>query len=57
MKLWIARSEGGELTLHSRKPIYHKGYGWISVCTILNSKEFPDVTFENSPKEVELKLV
>lgn len=57
MKLWIARSEGGELTLHSRKPIYHKGYGWTSVCTILNSKEFPDVTFENSPREVELKLM
>lgn len=23
----------------------------------LNSKTFPDVTFENSPKEVELKLI
>lgn len=57
MKLWIARSEGGDLTLHYKKPIYHKGYGWTSICSVLNSKEFSDVTFENSPREVELKLM
>ena len=57
MKLWIARSEGGDLTLHYKKPIYHKGYGWTSISSVLNSKELSDVTFENSPREVELKLV
>ena len=57
MKLWIARSEGGDLTLHYKKPIYHKGYGWTSIGSVLNSKEFSDVIFENSPREVELKLV
>lgn len=57
MKLWIARSEGGDLTLHYKKPIYHKGYGWTSIGAVLNSKEFSDVTFENSPREVELKLI
>jgi hypothetical protein len=57
MKLWIARSKEGELTLHHKKPMYRDGYGWTSVCAIFNSKEFPEVTFENSPQEVELKLV
>lgn len=57
MKLWIARSEGGDLTLHYKKPIYHKGYGWTSIGSVLNSKEFSEVTFENSPQEVELKLI
>lgn len=57
MKLWIARSKGGELTLHRKKPIYHEGYGWTSICSVLNAKEFSDVTFENSPQEVELKLI
>ena len=57
MKFWLAKSKGGELTLHRTKPIYHDGYGWTSVCTILNSQEFPDVTFENSPQEAKLRLV
>ena len=57
MKLWIARSKEGELTFHYTKPIYQNGYGWTSVCVILNSQEFPEVTFENSPQQVEIKLV
>lgn len=57
MKLWIARSKEGELTLHHKKPMYRDGYGWTSIGAVLNSKEFSDVTFENSPREVELKLM
>jgi hypothetical protein len=57
MKFWIARSEGGELSLHFKKPTYHKGYGWTSICSVLNSKEFPEIIFENSPQEVEFKLI
>lgn len=68
MKLWIARDKDGELCLYRNKPELVKieentneefwqdssndGY----YC-YLDSSEFPEVTFENSPQEVELKLV
>jgi hypothetical protein len=54
MKFWIARSKGGELSLHFKKPNYHNGYGWTSVSSVLNSKEFPEVTVENSPQKLNL---
>lgn len=59
MKLWIARERWGGLGLFVSKPIMIRNC-W---CTEeddefeLNSKDFPEVTFENSPQEVELKLV
>jgi hypothetical protein len=57
MKLWIARTERGLLTMHYEKPTYKDGFGWNHVCAILDGKEFPEVTFENSPQRVELKLI
>lgn len=57
MKLWVARSDDGRLTLHNRKPTWVKNYGWTSVSMIINSENFPEVTFENSPMQVELKLI
>ena len=63
MKLWIARNNRGELKLFRWIPEYNNnldmwyeehledGYGNIS------NSEFTEVTFENSPREVELKLV
>lgn len=51
----------GELYLYPNKPI-KKNYRFTCGTVyddyiILNSDDFPEITFENSPKEVELKLV
>ena len=63
MKMWRARNMKGELRLFRWMPEYSErfdmwyeehledGYGNIS------DSEYPEVTFENSPMEVELKLV
>ena len=64
MKFWIARSECGYLTLYKTKP--KKEVSMLSMKTYWNdgnesftidNRLFPEVTFENSPKKVELKLV
>lgn len=59
MKLWIARDINGSLFLHDEKPNLEKLYGyWYSDNSFqLNTDEFHEVTFENGPQEVELKLV
>lgn len=70
MKLWIARDETGELWLFDKKPILRhkneKDYfknSWFDMDEnglwnyAINNEAFPEVTFENSPQEVELKLV
>ena len=66
MKLWVARDKDGGLYLYNYAP--HKNTTGRFTCSIkpdgewseeyaLNSHLFPEVTFENSPQEVELKLV
>lgn len=68
MKLWIARDENGELWIFDKKPILvpkdeSYSYGFFDLCkdgewnNKLNASLFPEVTFENSPQEVELKLI
>lgn len=60
MKLWIARDEDGILTLYYGKPILEDWLGmWGSNegCKELDRDLFPEVTFENSPQQVEIKLV
>ena len=57
MELWIARDMGGRLTLHCERPIWIANRGWNNVWAIPDSNIFPEVTFENSPKKVEIKLV
>lgn len=59
MKRWIARDVNGSLFLHDEKPNLEKLYGyWDSDNYFrLDTDEFPEVTFENSPQEVEIKLV
>ena len=59
MKYWVTRDKDGELNLFSSEP---KKFGpcWIVGFDYelrLDDKLFPEVTFENSPMEVELKLV
>lgn len=58
MKLWIARDLDTTLKLHFEEPTLFPANNWISS----NEKEldftlFPEVSFENSPMEVELKLM
>ena len=63
MKLWIARSECGYLTLYKTKP--KKEVSMLSMTTYWNGGEsftidnrlFPEVIFENSPQQVEIKLI
>lgn len=56
MKLWIARDNDGTLLIHFYEPIID-GLEWISLdYRIIDKNLFPEVTFENSPQEVELKL-
>lgn len=67
MKLWIARDENGYIFLYRRKPYitynpYTKIQQWIldngdEDYMMLSRDYFPEVTFENSPQEVELKLI
>ncbi len=61
MTLWIARDADGELYLYHNKPTkgdYRFTCKYVYDDYIaLNSDDFPEITFKNSPQEVELKLV
>ena len=64
MKLWIARNQNGSLWLHEEKPslVYDEELGsWYyekgDFLGLYDESLFPEVTFENSPQQVELKLV
>lgn len=59
MKLWIARDKNGSIYLHREKPslfagaaLYDSADWWM-----LKSNDFPEITYENSPQEVEFKLI
>ena len=60
MKLWIARDKDGELYLYDAYPkkqseFFGCKFGYSSMP--LDGSLFPEVTWENSPRKVELKLV
>ena len=58
MRIWVARDENGELALHESEP--YCPYGKWHNCNqewYLDKSLFPEVTIENSPQQVELKLV
>lgn len=63
MKLWIARDSCGELWAYDHKPIKKDGIFQsdfeLDKCFAAELPEWvlPEVTFENSPQEIELKLV
>lgn len=65
MKLWIAREQNGKISIHDMEPSLEtfELYGkvvkfWDSPYrTELEFDPFPEVTFENSPMEIELKLI
>lgn len=59
MKLWIARDKDNSLALFKTRPINHADMCWFpredvdcGNYIILPESEFPDVTFDNSPKEI-----
>ena len=59
MKLWIARDKDGYQQLYAERPIKKDGYfectpntKWYTISCNL----FPELTFENSPRRVEIKL-
>lgn len=61
MRLWIARDKDGTLCLFRNKPILDVYY-WFDnsvktgcIAELLKT-DLPEVTFENSPQEVELKI-
>lgn len=63
MKLWIARDTKGDLFLFDHKPVEeHWPYDnvfyecEIDHCLWLGKDTYPEITFENSPQEVELKF-
>ena len=61
MKMWIARNSDNTLELFKIKPksFYEEGIGkyWAGGNGLfLNLDSFPEVTFENSPMEVELSI-
>lgn len=60
MKLWIGRDRAGILKLYDNKPKFDKRKQeimFIGGYYEINSNLFPEVTFENSPQMVELKLM
>ena len=63
MKFWIARDSNGELWIYDHKPLKNKDIFESDlnlekcIASELPSLLFPEVTFWNSPREVEIKLV
>lgn len=67
MKLWIARRKSGNLYLFFSKPSLSENNKWFIITTgnhcyvdsgiKIDASEYKEVTFENSPQEVEIKLM
>ena len=61
--LWIARNQDGRAYFYYCKPIRNEKWGVFTSCDFNANKIamgyhdlFPEVTFENSPQQIELKL-
>lgn len=58
VKMYIARDECGSLWIHRGRPKLETNGCWISDdFWQLEERDYLEVTFENSPQEVELKLI
>lgn len=66
MKLWIARDADETLVLYDKEPHLSEEVDGIWVCGMyggpvmvitLPSEIFPEVTFETSPQQAEIKLI
>ena len=61
MKLWITRDYMG-LWLYTAKPLFNSSKKEFeaedgNILYINDDKLFPEVTFENSPQRIEIKLI
>lgn len=59
MKLWITRDLDGEVFLHNEEPMLsedNESFYSDGGSILLDVSEFPEVTFESSPQEVELVI-
>ena len=61
MELWIARDFDGYLNLYVNKPSLDSNDNMYYVMEDdylnIDKELFPEVTFENSPQKIEIKLV
>ena len=66
MKFWIARDKDGSLWSYDDEPVLRSENSWgvnprlngeTKLAKPLQDWYFPEVTFENSPQQVEIKLV
>lgn len=60
MKLWITRDLDGEVFLHNEEPMLSEDHEFFysdGGSILLDVSDFPEVTFENSPQRVEIKLI
>lgn len=63
MKIWIARDKGGDIKLFQKKPFiidksfYSSGFEMKFEQNNYNRTFLKHITFENSPQQVELKLI
>lgn len=60
MKYWVARDLDGDISIYYEKPRLDKlGEFWGNAPfgMRLPNNSFPEVTFGNSPQEIEIKLV
>lgn len=59
LKLWIARDKFGGLYLHSKEPQRVEDHGYFRSINAMKLPilKYPEVTWENSPQEVEIKLI
>ena len=62
-KLWIARDKDGTLALFKYKPINYSDRCWILHDEVeygnyieMDSELFPEITWDNSPKEITLNV-
>ena len=56
MKMWLCRDKDDTLWLAFDKPEKNGLSWWFHEGQCMDTQDFPEVTFENSPMEVELKL-
>ena len=61
MKVWVARDKNGALWVFENAPLYNEKFEEFycevgELASKLDERFFPEVTFENSPRKVELKL-
>lgn len=61
MEWWIARNKGNCLGLYPDEPRYDHRYDeWTSKyaeCITLPFSSFPEVTWDNSPQQIEVNLI